>query len=100
LSHDLPACVAGQLPSALGEYTCYFNPRRDLIREAHHDFLASEGGVEHFSGRERIEIDDSPRRRILEFSDVVRQAEEDFAGGDFVELTIELDRCIAPGEWP
>lgn len=31
----------------------------------------------------------------------LRQAEADFARGDFVELTIdELDRCIAAGEWP
>jgi hypothetical protein len=31
----------------------------------------------------------------------LRQAEEDFARGDFIELTIEeLDRCIAAGKWP
>jgi hypothetical protein len=31
----------------------------------------------------------------------LRQAEEDFARGDFLELTSEeLDRCIAAGEWP
>jgi hypothetical protein len=31
----------------------------------------------------------------------LRQADEDFARGDFVELTIEeLDQCIAAGEWP
>jgi hypothetical protein len=31
----------------------------------------------------------------------LRQAEQDFARGDFIELTIEqLDRCIAAGEWP
>ena len=36
-----------------------------------------------------------------ELEEELRQAEQDFAGGDFVELTIEeLDRCIATGEWP
>jgi hypothetical protein len=36
-----------------------------------------------------------------ELEEELRQAEEDFARGDFVELTIEeLDRCIAAGEWP
>jgi|HubBroStandDraft_1064217.scaffolds.fasta_scaffold01285_11 hypothetical protein len=31
----------------------------------------------------------------------LRQAEQDFARGDFIELTIEqLDRCVAAGEWP
>jgi hypothetical protein len=31
----------------------------------------------------------------------LRQAEEDFANGDFVDVTIEeLDRCIATGKWP
>jgi hypothetical protein len=31
----------------------------------------------------------------------LRQAEEDFANGDFIEVTIEeLDRCIVAGEWP
>jgi hypothetical protein len=31
----------------------------------------------------------------------LRQAEADFAHGDFVELTLEeIDRCIAAGEWP
>jgi len=31
----------------------------------------------------------------------LRQAEDDFARGDFIELTIEeLDRAIAAGVWP
>ena len=31
----------------------------------------------------------------------LRQAEEDFANGDFIDITIEeLDRCILAGEWP
>lgn len=31
----------------------------------------------------------------------LRQAAQDFARGDFIELTVaELDRCIATGEWP
>ncbi len=31
----------------------------------------------------------------------LRQAEADFARGDFAELTLEeLDRCVAAGEWP
>jgi hypothetical protein len=36
-----------------------------------------------------------------ELEEELRQAEEDFARGDYVELTIdELDGCIAAGEWP
>ena len=36
-----------------------------------------------------------------ELEEELRQAEADFARGDFIELTIEqLDRCIAAGEWP
>ncbi len=36
-----------------------------------------------------------------ELEDELRQAEEDFARGHFVEVTIaELDRCVAAGEWP
>ena len=36
-----------------------------------------------------------------ELEEELRQAEEDFARGNFVDLTIdELDRCIAAGEWP
>jgi hypothetical protein len=31
----------------------------------------------------------------------LQQAEEDFANGDFIDVTIEeLDRCIVAGEWP
>ena len=31
----------------------------------------------------------------------LRQAEDDFMRGDFIELTVEeLDRCIAMGDWP
>ncbi len=36
-----------------------------------------------------------------ELEDELRQANEDFATGAFVELTVEdLDRCIVDGEWP
>ncbi|MFO0619517.1 MAG: hypothetical protein U0414_43420 [Polyangiaceae bacterium] len=36
-----------------------------------------------------------------ELADELRQAEGDFASGDFIELTAEdLDRCVAVGEWP
>jgi hypothetical protein len=36
-----------------------------------------------------------------DLEDELRQAEEDFARGDFVEVTVaELDRCVAAGEWP
>lgn len=36
-----------------------------------------------------------------ELEQELRQAEEDFMRGDFVELTVEqLDRAIAAGEWP
>jgi hypothetical protein len=36
-----------------------------------------------------------------DLEDELRQAEQDFARGDFIELTIEqLDRCITAGEWP
>jgi hypothetical protein len=31
----------------------------------------------------------------------LRQAAEDFANGDFIDVTIEdLDRCTVAGEWP
>ncbi len=36
-----------------------------------------------------------------ELGDELLRAEQDFAQGDFIELTVEdLDRCIAAGEWP
>lgn len=36
-----------------------------------------------------------------EFEDELRQAEADFACGDFVDVTLdEIDRCIAAAEWP
>jgi hypothetical protein len=36
-----------------------------------------------------------------ELDEELRQAEDDFANGDFIDVTIEeLDRCIAAGEWP
>jgi hypothetical protein len=36
-----------------------------------------------------------------ELVEELRQAEEDFARGDFVELTTEeLDRCVAAAAWP
>jgi hypothetical protein len=36
-----------------------------------------------------------------ELEEELRQAEEDFARGDFIDLTVEeLDQCIAAGEWP
>jgi hypothetical protein len=36
-----------------------------------------------------------------ELEEELWQAEEDFARGDFIELTIEeLDQYIAAGEWP
>lgn len=37
----------------------------------------------------------------VELAEELRQADEDFALGDFIELTIDdLDRCVAAGEWP
>lgn len=31
----------------------------------------------------------------------LRRADDDFANGDFVDVTIEeIDRCIVAGEWP
>jgi hypothetical protein len=31
----------------------------------------------------------------------LRQAEDDFERGDYIELTVEeLDECIAAGKWP
>jgi hypothetical protein len=37
----------------------------------------------------------------LGLEDEVRQAERDFAQGDFIEVTIaQLDQCLAAGEWP
>ena len=36
-----------------------------------------------------------------ELEEELRQAEDDLARGDYIELTVEeLDRCIAAGEWP
>ena len=36
-----------------------------------------------------------------ELEEELRQADQDFACGDFVELSLEeLDRCIAAGKWP
>jgi hypothetical protein len=36
-----------------------------------------------------------------ELEEDLRQAEADFARGDFIELTIEqLDECITDGKWP
>ncbi len=36
-----------------------------------------------------------------ELEEELRSAEQDFARGDFVELTVqELDRSIDAGEWP
>jgi hypothetical protein len=36
-----------------------------------------------------------------ELEEELRQAERDFARGDFIEVTVEqLDRCIAAGKWP
>lgn len=41
------------------------------------------------------------RTEQAELEDELRQAEADFARGDFIEVTLEeLDRCIAAGEWP
>ncbi len=37
----------------------------------------------------------------MELEDEVRQAERDFARGDFFEVTVaQLDECLAAGEWP
>lgn len=39
--------------------------------------------------------------RQAELEEQLRQAEQDFARGDFIEVTVEqLDRCIAAGQWP
>lgn len=36
-----------------------------------------------------------------ELEEELRQAEQDFTRGDFIEVTIEeLDRSIAAGKWP
>jgi len=36
-----------------------------------------------------------------ELEEELRQADADFARGDFIDITLdELDRCIAAGEWP
>jgi len=37
----------------------------------------------------------------IELNEELRLAEEDFARGNFIELTVEeLDACIAAGQWP
>jgi hypothetical protein len=47
------------------------------------------------------QLSEVERNEQAELEEELRQAEEDFARGDFVALTIEqLDRCIAAGEWP
>jgi hypothetical protein len=46
---------------------------------------------------------DSPMATMQQagLDEELRQAEADFAGGDFFDLTIEeLDRCTTAGEWP
>ncbi len=36
-----------------------------------------------------------------ELEEELRQADADFARGDFIDITLdELDRCIAAGQWP
>ena len=46
------------------------------------------------------------RKRVKvppDLAEELRQAEEDFERGDYIELTVEqLDRCVATGEspWP
>ena len=36
-----------------------------------------------------------------ELEEELQQAAEDFARGNFIDITIDqLDRCIAAGEWP
>ena len=43
----------------------------------------------------------SPEVNQAELQAELRQAEEDFARGDFIELTVErLDQCVAAGVWP
>jgi len=43
----------------------------------------------------------SDRVMQAELENELRQAEDEFARGDFIELTIEeLDRAIAAGVWP
>jgi hypothetical protein len=35
-----------------------------------------------------------------ELNEELRQAEEDFTRGDFIDVTVEeLDRCVATGQW-
>ncbi len=44
----------------------------------------------------------SPQGELqAELEEELLQAEQDFARGDYIELTVEaLDRCIAAGKWP
>jgi hypothetical protein len=44
----------------------------------------------------------SPESAIqADLEEELRRAEEDFANGEFIEVTIEqLDRCVAAGKWP
>jgi hypothetical protein len=59
--------------------------------------------------RERVICMSTPRAAIessreasqAELDEELRQAEEDFANGNYVDMTIEdLDQCITTGEWP
>jgi hypothetical protein len=46
-------------------------------------------------------VNSSQTAMQADLEEELQQADEDFARGDFIELTIEqLDRCIAAGEWP
>ena len=46
-------------------------------------------------------VENSQATLQAELEEELRQAEDDFARGDFIEITVEeLDRCIAAGEWP
>jgi hypothetical protein len=65
----------------------------DAARVAHLDVH------EEFPGGHAAKDLDATTQAELEQE--LRQAEDDFAHGDFIELTIEqLDRCIAAAEWP
>jgi len=52
-------------------------------------------------GTPTAEVRGSDTTAPTELDQELRRAEEDFANGDFIDVTIEeLDRCIAAGKWP
>lgn len=71
------------------------------IRAGTHDVV----GIASCEGRQMatptVAAKSAQASQQAELEEELRQAEADFANGDYIELTVEeLDQCIAAGEWP